>query len=76
LAEAGEAIGFTLKEQIYVQRGEIATRADETPPKVTQRLRVSLFWLGKQPMLQKETVYFEIRHRPGKSTNRKNKPGY
>jgi bifunctional enzyme CysN/CysC len=53
---AGTATGFTLQEQIYVARGEIAARADEPKPHVTTRLRVSLFWLGKQP-LNKRTEY-------------------
>ena len=47
---SGQPAGFTMGEQIYVQRGEMATRADETPPHVTTRLRVSLFWLGKKPL--------------------------
>jgi bifunctional enzyme CysN/CysC len=55
-ALAGSATGFTLQEQIYVARGEIAARADEPKPHVTTRLRVSLFWLGKQP-LTKRTEY-------------------
>jgi bifunctional enzyme CysN/CysC len=59
-AQAGEAVGFTLKEQIYVQRGEIAARAGEPPPKVTQRLRVSLFWLGRQPMLSKKQYLLKL----------------
>ncbi len=47
---AGAATGFTLHEQIYVRRGEIAARADEESPHSTSRLRVNLFWLGKEPM--------------------------
>ena len=47
---AGTATGFTLEEQIYVARGEVAARADEPKPRVTTRLRVSLFWLGKTPL--------------------------
>ena len=49
-AVAGNATGFTLTEQIYVTRGEIAAKADEPRPKVTTRLKVSLFWLGQDPM--------------------------
>ena len=55
-AVAGAASGFTLQEQIYVIRGEIAARADEAKPSVTTRLRVSLFWLGRQA-LNKRTEY-------------------
>jgi bifunctional enzyme CysN/CysC len=47
---AGEPVGVTLDEQIYIQRGEIACRAGEPAPKVSTRLRVSLFWLGRKPL--------------------------
>lgn len=48
--ETGRATGFTLEEQIYVTRGEIASRVDESHPSVASSLRVNLFWLGKQPL--------------------------
>jgi bifunctional enzyme CysN/CysC len=50
--KAGYALGFTLQEQIYIPRGEIATKTNEPPSKVTSRLRVNLFWLGKDPMVK------------------------
>ena len=53
---AGTATGFTLHEQIYVARGEVAARSDEPKPQVTTRIRVSLFWLGKLA-LNKRTEY-------------------
>ena len=49
-AAAGQAIGFTLDQQIYITRGEIATRFSEPPPHVTSRLRAGLFWLGRAPL--------------------------
>ena len=49
-AQAGQAVGFTLNEQIYVARGELAARADELRPHLTTRLRVRLFWLGRRPL--------------------------
>jgi bifunctional enzyme CysN/CysC len=57
---AGTATGFTLQEQIYVGRGEMATRASEPRPKVTSRLRVSLFWLGRTPLLKKRDYVFKL----------------
>lgn len=48
---AGQAAGFTLEEQIYVTRGELATRADQARPAVSPRLRVGLFWLGRQALV-------------------------
>ena len=44
---AGCAAGFTMTEEIFVRRGEIACRADETPPHVGVRLGANVFWLGK-----------------------------
>jgi bifunctional enzyme CysN/CysC len=51
-AAAGEAAGFTLAEQIYVARGELATVAGEPRPEVTTRLRASVFWLGRSPLVR------------------------
>jgi bifunctional enzyme CysN/CysC len=58
--EAGLATGFTLTEQIYVARGEIATVAGEPRPEATTRLRVSLFWLGRQPLVKKKEYLLKI----------------
>jgi bifunctional enzyme CysN/CysC len=43
---AGEATGFTLTQQLYIHRGELACRTDEPPPQIAKRIQVSLFWLG------------------------------
>ena len=56
VASAGEATGFTLAEQVYVARGEVATVAGEPRPRVTTRIRASVFWLGRQPLV-KDTEY-------------------
>jgi bifunctional enzyme CysN/CysC len=56
-AIAEEAAGFTLTDQVYVVRGEIAAKTGQPKPHVTTRLKVSLFWLGKSPLvLRKEYV--------------------
>jgi bifunctional enzyme CysN/CysC len=59
-AEAGHAIGFTLNEQIYITRGEVATLETEPRPQVTTRLRVSLFWLGKSPMVKRKDYVLKL----------------
>jgi bifunctional enzyme CysN/CysC len=50
-AEAGQSAGFTLEQQIYIRPGELMCKASEPAPRVTTRLRVNLFWLGRQPMI-------------------------
>jgi len=57
---SGRAAGFTLCQQVYIKRGEMAVRADEIPPCVTRRLRVSLFWLGKDPLVMKKSYLLKL----------------
>ena len=57
---AGSAAGFTLHEQIYVGRGELATLGHQPRPKVTTRLRVNLFWLGKNPLVKKKDYVIKL----------------
>jgi bifunctional enzyme CysN/CysC len=59
-AEAGWAVGFTLQEQIYITRGELATVEGQPRPQVTTRLRVSLFWLGKDPMVKRKEYLLKL----------------
>ena len=48
-AVAGESVGITLTEQIFVERGHVgAHRADQ--PEVTNRFRANLFWMGRTPL--------------------------
>ncbi|MFL5404175.1 MAG: GTP-binding protein [Gemmatimonadales bacterium] len=59
-SEAGWATGLTLQEQIYVTRGEVATLESEPRPQVTTRLRVSLFWLGREPMVKRKEYLLKL----------------
>lgn len=59
-AVSGQAAGFTLNEQVYIQRGELAALAHQPPPQVSTRLRVSLFWLGNRPMLPKKQYLLKL----------------
>lgn len=51
IATAGQSVGVTLEEQIFVQRGEVASHAEE-PPIETDVFRARVFWLGKKPLLE------------------------
>ena len=57
---APDATGFTVEPQIFITRGEIATRVDETPPSVGTRLRVSLFWLGRSALVTRREYVFKL----------------
>lgn len=54
-----EAIGFTMEEEIYVRRGEIACKAGEAMPKVAVRFRANLFWLGNNPLKGGRSYFFK-----------------
>jgi bifunctional enzyme CysN/CysC len=59
-ATAGMAVGFTLQEQIYITRGEMATLESQPRPQMSTRLRVSLFWLGKEPMVKRKEYLLKV----------------
>jgi bifunctional enzyme CysN/CysC len=54
-AQAGESIGITLTEQIFVERGAVAA-LESAPPYELSRFKARVFWLGKQPF-KKGTKY-------------------
>ena len=47
--QAGQSIGVTLDEQIFVERGEVASHQTHLPL-VSTAFRANLFWLGKRPL--------------------------
>lgn len=47
-AAAGESVGITLAEQIFVERGAVAV-AENAPPYELTRFKTRIFWMGKQP---------------------------
>lgn len=47
-ADAGESIGITLTEQIFVERGAVAA-LEATPPFEWTHFNARIFWLGKKP---------------------------
>ncbi len=55
-----EAAGFTVTEQIIVNRGEIACKANEQPPLTAVKIRANVFWLGKNPLTTQKTYIFKL----------------
>ena len=48
-AQAGQSIGITLDQPIFVERGHIASH-DENPPMLSNVLRANIFWLSEKPL--------------------------
>lgn len=48
-AVAGKSVGITLSEQIFVERGQVASHV-ERPPIEANEFKARLFWLGNNPL--------------------------
>ena len=48
-AAAGDSIGITLAEQIFIERGYVASHQNDTPIE-TNRFHVDLFWMVREPL--------------------------
>ncbi len=58
-ASAGESIGITLAEQIFVARGAVAA-LENAPPFELSSFKARLFWLGKQPFAKGKTYKLKL----------------
>ncbi len=48
-ARAGQSIGITLTDQIFVDRGHVASHPEKAPM-ITNQFRARIFWLGHKPL--------------------------
>ena len=58
-ASAGESIGITLTEQIFVARGAVAA-LESAPPYELSSFKARLFWLGKEPLARGKTYKLKL----------------
>lgn len=62
-ARAGQSIGITLEEQIFVARGDVASHLPvkgQGAPILTHVFRARLFWLGHQPLTEGKMLKLKI----------------
>ncbi len=58
-AKAGESVGITLTEQIFVERGQVAFH--ESDPLIRKRqFRARLFWMGRLPLRLKKKYKIKL----------------
>lgn len=57
---AGSATGFTLEQQIYITRGELACIVGEAQPEVSRRIKTKLFWLGAADLDKSRKYHIKI----------------
>lgn len=58
-ASTGESVAFQLAEQIFVERGALAS-VEATPPSAGQRFRARIFWVGRQPLKLSKRYEFRL----------------
>jgi bifunctional enzyme CysN/CysC len=58
-AQAGESIGVTLTEQVFVERGAVAA-LETDPPYELSRFKARLFWLGRAPMVREKAYKLKL----------------
>jgi len=56
----GQASGFTLKDELYVKRGEIMCIGGQPMPLVASRFRANVFWMGGAPLVQNKKYKLKI----------------
>ncbi len=59
-AFAEEATGIMIADPLYIKRGDMISKADETLPAVTNRFRANICWLGSAPMLPNRKYKIKI----------------
>jgi bifunctional enzyme CysN/CysC len=58
-AQAGESIGVTLTEQVFVERGAVGA-LETNPPYELSRFKARLFWLGREPMVVEKSYKLKL----------------
>jgi len=56
---AGDCIGVTLIEPLFLSRGEVASRLDDAPIH-TQQFTARVFWLGRRPLMIGRKYRFKL----------------
>jgi sulfate adenylyltransferase large subunit len=58
-AEAGESIGITVEDQLFVERGEMVVHAS-AKPMVGRYFRANIFWMGEEHLQKGKTYQIKL----------------
>ena len=58
-ASAGESIGITLRDHIFIERGHIASHETDAPVE-SNRVRAKVFWIGREPLATGERYRLKL----------------
>ena len=57
---AGNATGFTIRDELYLPRGEIMCSAQHSLPLVGTRIKTNIFWMARAPMVRDKKYKLKI----------------
>jgi len=57
---AGQAAGVTIRDELYLPRGEMICACTGRPSMVSRRFRASIFWMGRAPMIRDKKYKLKI----------------
>jgi len=66
-ARAGECVSITLDEQLFLERGEIASHEDNAP-RLTNVFKGRIFWFGHEPLEAGKTLKMKLATREARVT--------
>ena len=66
-ARAGESVAITLEEQLFLERGEIASH-EENAPRLTTVFKGRVFWFGHTPLTPGKTLEMKLTTRKARVT--------
>lgn len=58
-AHAGQSVGLTLEEPLFLERGEMLSHPED-PPQLTTVLRATLFWLGRTALTEGQSLTLKL----------------
>jgi bifunctional enzyme CysN/CysC len=56
----GYATGFTIKDELYLPRGEVMCKTAEKPPLTGTSFKANIFWMSRAPMIQDKKYKIKI----------------
>jgi bifunctional enzyme CysN/CysC len=59
-AATGKAVGFTLATQVYIKPGDLMVKAGDPQPKISNRFRANIFWMGRAPLIKGKNYKLKI----------------
>ncbi len=58
---AGESIGITLSDHIFIERGHVASHEKDAPVE-SNRVRAKVFWIGREPLVAGRAISAQTGH--------------